>query len=211
MKEQNLFQRWLTADGIRAKDLAAANALDHMETMAAELEAEDTGSISSFMMGLYECEGPGEKNTPERLDEYHIRILDAEAAKVVHEWALDQITPTAAVGLADLVNAPWMNDTQIILCPSWGPEYICNILALWTERHPGVLVCAGDEDGPLWRPVTEITLKEYAELHGRSPVSVRQMAARGSLKTARKVGRDWVVSADEPYPDHRRKGNGPSV
>lgn len=45
----------------------------------------------------------------------------------------------------------------------------------------------------------DISLKEYAAKHNRSLVSVRQKAARGGFKTARKVGRDWVIDADEPY------------
>ncbi|MCD8053535.1 MAG: hypothetical protein LUF00_05755 [Lachnospiraceae bacterium] len=50
-----------------------------------------------------------------------------------------------------------------------------------------------------------ITLKEYAQIHGRAPVSVRQLAARGGLKTAVKMGRDWLVDSEEPYPDGRTK------
>lgn len=50
-----------------------------------------------------------------------------------------------------------------------------------------------------------VTVAEYARDHGRAPRSVRKMAQRGSLKTARKYGRDWLIDASEPYPDHRRK------
>lgn len=50
-----------------------------------------------------------------------------------------------------------------------------------------------------------VTVAEYARDHGRAPVSVRAMAERGSLKTAHKYGRDWLIDASEPYPDHRRK------
>lgn len=50
-----------------------------------------------------------------------------------------------------------------------------------------------------------VTVAEYARDHGRAPVSVRAMAERGSLKTARKYGRDWLIDASEPYPDHRKK------
>lgn len=52
---------------------------------------------------------------------------------------------------------------------------------------------------------TLISLAEYAEKHGKALSSVRQMAQRGSLKTARKIGRNWVIDADEPYPDRRIK------
>ena len=50
-----------------------------------------------------------------------------------------------------------------------------------------------------------ISLKEYAEIHGKAPVSVRQMAQRGSFATAKKIGYSWVIDSDEPYPDNRVK------
>jgi hypothetical protein len=48
-----------------------------------------------------------------------------------------------------------------------------------------------------------ISLSDYAKRNGKSPTSVRQMAARGGFTTARKIGRNWVISSDERYPDHR--------
>lgn len=51
----------------------------------------------------------------------------------------------------------------------------------------------------------EITLKEYAEKHGKNPATVRQKALRGGFKTARRVGRDWVIDADEPYIRQSKK------
>lgn len=50
-----------------------------------------------------------------------------------------------------------------------------------------------------------ISLKEYAVKHNKNPAIVRQMALRGSFDTARKLGRDWVIDEDEPYPDRRIK------
>ena len=50
-----------------------------------------------------------------------------------------------------------------------------------------------------------ISLLEYAKIHKKSPVSVRQKAARGGFKTARKIGRNWVIDSDEPYTDNRVK------
>jgi hypothetical protein len=50
-----------------------------------------------------------------------------------------------------------------------------------------------------------ISLAEYAKRHGRAHATVRQMALRGGFKTARKIGRNWVISAGEPYPDNRVK------
>lgn len=50
-----------------------------------------------------------------------------------------------------------------------------------------------------------ISIKEYAEKHDKSPVTVRQMATRGGFKTAQKIGRYWVIEDTEPYPDARVK------
>ena len=50
-----------------------------------------------------------------------------------------------------------------------------------------------------------ITLKEYAERLGKNPLVVYQKARYGTLKTARKLGRDWVIDEDEPYEDKRIK------
>ena len=50
-----------------------------------------------------------------------------------------------------------------------------------------------------------ISLAEYAELHGKNPATVRQKALRGGFKTARKIGRNWVINRDEPYIDNREK------
>ena len=48
-----------------------------------------------------------------------------------------------------------------------------------------------------------ITCKEYAEKVGLSPTSVRHKCMRGGFKTARKIGRDWLIDEDEPNIDHR--------
>ena len=50
-----------------------------------------------------------------------------------------------------------------------------------------------------------ISLVEYAERHGKNPANARQMAARGSFQTARKIGRNWVIEDTEPWPDRRVK------
>ena len=50
-----------------------------------------------------------------------------------------------------------------------------------------------------------ISLPEYAARHGKDPSSARRMALRGGFETARKVGRDWLINSDEPWPDRRIK------
>ena len=53
-----------------------------------------------------------------------------------------------------------------------------------------------------------ITLKEYAERHGRDPATFRQKALRGGFQTAKKIGRDWMIDEDEPLVDKRvQSGN----
>lgn len=50
-----------------------------------------------------------------------------------------------------------------------------------------------------------ISLAEYAAKNGRAERSARQMAERGGFQTAQKIGRNWVIDEDEPYPDRRKK------
>ena len=50
-----------------------------------------------------------------------------------------------------------------------------------------------------------ISLAEYAKMHGITGDTARQRAARGVFKTARKIGRNWVIEKNEPYVDNRFK------
>ena len=50
-----------------------------------------------------------------------------------------------------------------------------------------------------------IPLAEYAKLHNRCQSAARRMALRGGFKAAKKMGRDWVVDSEEPWPDRRVK------
>ena len=49
-----------------------------------------------------------------------------------------------------------------------------------------------------------ISLAEYAAKHGRNPDTIRQKCARGGFKTARKIGRNWVIDSEEPMTDLRK-------
>jgi len=49
-----------------------------------------------------------------------------------------------------------------------------------------------------------ISLKEYAIKNGRNPATLRQKAGRGGFKTAKKVGRDWLIDSEEPLIDNRK-------
>ena len=50
-----------------------------------------------------------------------------------------------------------------------------------------------------------ITLAEYAVKNNLLPNTVRRKCLRGNVPGAIKVGRDWLIPADAPYPDHRIK------
>lgn len=51
---------------------------------------------------------------------------------------------------------------------------------------------------------TEIKLSDYAKQHGKDPDKVRRLAQRGGFRTAYREDGEWVIEADEPYPDDRR-------
>ncbi len=50
-----------------------------------------------------------------------------------------------------------------------------------------------------------ISLVEYAQKNRKDPSTARQMALRGGFKTAQKIGRNWLIDDQEPYPDRRVK------
>lgn len=54
-----------------------------------------------------------------------------------------------------------------------------------------------------------ISIKEYARIHGLDASTVRHKCLRGGWKTAVKIGRDWLISPDEPHTDLRRKPEDP--
>ena len=50
-----------------------------------------------------------------------------------------------------------------------------------------------------------ISLADYARSLGKNPANARQLAIRGSFRTAQKIGRDWLIDSDEEWPDRRVK------
>lgn len=50
-----------------------------------------------------------------------------------------------------------------------------------------------------------IPIAEYAFRIGKATITVADKCRRGSLPGARKIGRDWFVPKDAPYPDLRIK------
>ena len=54
-----------------------------------------------------------------------------------------------------------------------------------------------------------IALSEYARMHDRSSDTLRRLAENGQLKTAQKIGRNWVVDSEEDYPVRKRTKSKP--
>jgi hypothetical protein len=50
-----------------------------------------------------------------------------------------------------------------------------------------------------------IPINEYAAKIGKAPTTIRQKCQRGTLPGAVKIGRDWLIPEDAPYPDNREK------
>lgn len=48
-----------------------------------------------------------------------------------------------------------------------------------------------------------ITVVEYARRLGKDSSTIRHKIARGKIKSAVKMGRDWLIDEDEPYIDCR--------
>lgn len=51
-----------------------------------------------------------------------------------------------------------------------------------------------------------IPIKDYAEMHGISPATVRQRIKRGIMPCAVKMAGSWFVPRDLPLTDNRKGG-----
>ncbi len=54
-----------------------------------------------------------------------------------------------------------------------------------------------------------VSLSEYAKMHDRSNDTIRRMAEHGVFPSAKKIGRNWVIEKEEPYPVMKHKKNQP--
>lgn len=52
-----------------------------------------------------------------------------------------------------------------------------------------------------------ISLVEWAQMNGIDPSTARHKAIKGNFKTARKIGRNWVIDRNEKHIDLRYKCN----
>ena len=74
-----------------------------------------------------------------------------------------------------------------------GNCYACSLCSYGRDCH----------NVPLADAASLVSTTEYAAMHGRDPATVRQLLKRGSLHTAVRIGRNWFIDRNEPYPDRR--------
>ena len=51
-----------------------------------------------------------------------------------------------------------------------------------------------------------VPIKDYAEMHGISPATVRQRILRGAMPGAVKLAGSWFVPSNLPLTDNRKDG-----
>jgi hypothetical protein len=49
-----------------------------------------------------------------------------------------------------------------------------------------------------------IPLTQWAAQHGKTPQAAHKLIDRGNLPQAKKIGRDWLIGDDTPYPPDNR-------
>ena len=49
-----------------------------------------------------------------------------------------------------------------------------------------------------------ISISEWASLHGHKKESANKLIQRGKLPQAQKIGRNWILPEDTPWPEDRR-------
>ena len=50
-----------------------------------------------------------------------------------------------------------------------------------------------------------IPLIEYAKRMGKDPGNTRALARAGRFQTVKKMGRDWFIDENEPWPNNKYK------
>ncbi|MBQ8248131.1 MAG: hypothetical protein IJZ42_13465 [Lachnospiraceae bacterium] len=53
-----------------------------------------------------------------------------------------------------------------------------------------------------------ITAQEYADMYGKSVEQIKVFCRKGRLSGAVKIGRDWLIPSDAPYPADNRVKSG---
>lgn len=125
-----------------------------------------------------------------------MRVLDSPAATSLYpgltdEWRL--CNNHDVQNDAGTIGALVQNQRTYIYCIMCG-NTISSIEQKWAGAHDELLAGL-------------VPLGQYAARHGKSLPVVRRLADSGRLKTARKIGRNWLVDAREPYPKDLRAEN----
>ena len=67
------------------------------------------------------------------------------------------------------------------------------------------LVIVSDKLYSCEKPKVYISATEYAELHGKSRPSVKNMCADGRIPGAYKTSSGWLIPKDAPYPERKTR------
>lgn len=120
------------------------------------------------------------------------KAIFAVGGKDIEYIVDEEITPMEIGGKACLVS----QEVAVMEYAKINPQLV--------EKKPyGVIYANNEVERSESSPVEYVTVKEYADYHGVSPVSVRQKITRGNLP-AIKDGRDWKIDKNEPYLDYRK-------
>ena len=67
------------------------------------------------------------------------------------------------------------------------------------------LVILSDKLFEVEKPVTYLTVAEYAELHGKGCAIVKRLCADGRIEGANKKTNGWLIPEDSPYPERKSR------
>lgn len=98
----------------------------------------------------------------------------------------------------------WTNEyPDIMAVPGYNLAYVTDSFQLVIEDiTPFVSVY---DSVKATAPIEDVlTASEYAALHNKSVEQVKVFCRSGRIWGAKKVGRDWIIKADSPYPADTR-------
>lgn len=96
---------------------------------------------------------------------------------------------------------------DMLMVPGQNLAYVTDSLQLVVEDVSPFL--AVFEQVKTTVPIEDVlTAAEYAKKHNKSVEQVKVFCRNGRIWGAKKIGRDWVIPADAPYPADTRMGIG---
>lgn len=116
--------------------------------------------------------------------------------KSLDEFGMDKNTETWKIEYPDLVAVPGTNLAYVSDSLQLIIEDITPFVAVFEQVKATV-------------PIESVlTASEYAEKHNKSVEQVKVFCRNGRIWGATKIGRDWVIPADAPYPADSRMSIG---